>query len=156
MADETKPKRVLSPEARQRIADAQKKRWAAVKAGKPIKKKAKKVVESVTEIVTGKPAKKAAKKRAKKFKGVHYADLRLQPQIHFDRLTGQAVQPAGETLAAQLEEAKQHIERIDTDLDKAENAVDDLKAILEREYQYHSLRCEELERELERYDIETE
>ena len=156
MADETKPKRVLSPEARQRIADAQKKRWAAVKAGKPIKKKAKKVVESVTEIVTGKPAKKAAKKRAKKFKGIHYTDLRLQPQIHFDRLTGQAVQPAGETLAAQLEEAKQHIERIDTNLDKAENAVDDLKAILEREYQYHSLRCEELERELERYDIETE
>ena len=156
MADETKPKRVLSPEARQRIADAQKKRWAAVMAGKPTKKKAKKVVESVTEIVTGKPAKKAAKKRAKKFKGVHYADLHLQPQIHFDRLTGQAVQPAGETLAAQLEEAKQHIERIDTDLDKAENAVDDLKAILEREYQYHSLRCEELERELERYDIETE
>jgi hypothetical protein len=156
MADETKPKRVLSPEARQRIADAQKKRWAAVKAGKPTKKKAKKVVESVTEIVTGKPAKKAAKKRAKKFKGVHYTDLHLQPQIHFDRLTGQAVQPAGETLAAQLEEAKQHIERINTDLDKAENAVDDLKAILEREYQYHSLRCEELERELERYDIETE
>ena len=156
MAVETKPKRVLSPEARRRIADAQKKRWAAVKAGKPTKKKAKKVVGSVTEIVTGKPAKKAAKKRAKKFKGVHYADLHLQPQIHFDRLTGQAVQPAGETLAAQLEEAKQHIERIDTDLDKAENAVDDLKAILEREYQYHSLRCEELERELERYDIETE
>ena len=142
MADETKPKRVLSPEARQRIADAQKKRWAAVMAGKP-----------TTKAPT---AKKAAKKRAKKFKGVHYTDLRLQPQIHFDRLTGQAVQPAGETLAAQLEEAKQHIERIDTDLDKAENAVDDLKAILEREYQYHSLRCEELERELERYDIKTE
>jgi hypothetical protein len=155
MADETKPKRVLSPEARQRIADAQKKRWAAVKAGKPTKKKAKKVVGSVTEIVTGKPAKKAAraKKKAKKLKGPQG----LGTLIH-DELAAMGVKlpTAGDTLAQQLEEAKQHIERIDTDLDKAENAVDDLKAILEREYQYHSLRCEELERELERYDIETE
>lgn len=158
MADETKPKRVLSPEARQRIADAQKKRWAAVKAGKPATKAptAKKAAKRGPRILDLSPAKKAAKKRTKKFKGVHYADMHLQPQIHFDRLTGEAVQPAGENLAAQLEEAKQHIDRIDTDLDKAENAVDDLKAILEREYQYHSLRCEELERELERYDIKTE
>ena len=135
--DETKPKRVLSPEARQRIADAQKKRWAAVKAGKK---------------TSAKPAKKAAKKKARVAKRVKRT-VTLDIPTAYNALNG--VQESV-TLAAQLDEAKKRIDNLNTALDKAENAVDDLKAILEREYQYHSLRAEELESDLERYEIEVD
>ena len=149
MADEKKPKRTLSPEARQHIIDAQKKRWADIKAGKAkTEKKPKKRGPSVAPTVV-KPAKKAAKRTVallppKQFAEGYGGAIAAAVDDHLDKLD----------LKDQLEEAKQHIERIDSNLDKAENAVDDLRAILEREYQYHSLRAEELERELERYDVE--
>ena len=149
MADKTKPKRTLSPEARQHIIDAQKKRWADIKAGKKaIEKKSKKRGPSVAPKVV-KTAKKAAKRTVAPLPPKQFAEgygraIADAVDDHLDKLD----------LKDQLEEAKAHIERIDSDLDKSENSVDDLRAILEREYQYHSLRAEELERELERYDVE--
>jgi hypothetical protein len=149
MADETKPKCTLSPEARQRIIGAQKKRWADIKAGKKaVEKKPKKRGPSVApkSIKAGKKTKKRAK-------------APLSPKNFAEGLGGAfvaALKPVNteQTPEATIKDLQAHVDRIDSDLDKAENAVDDLRAILEREYQYHSLRAEELERELERYDVE--
>ena len=128
-----KKKRNLSPEAKQRIADAQKKRWA-----------------------NRTPKAKAAKKKAKRVKKSKGPQGLGEFVAREAEAKGNKLPEANETLATQLDKANKQIDTIDSELDRANNAVDDLKAILEREYQYHSLRAEELERELLRYDVDFE
>jgi hypothetical protein len=52
------------------------------------------------------------------------------------------------------ESAQKRIAELDDLHEKAEDTIDDLHGVLEREYQYHCLRAEELERELLRLGIE--